>query len=71
MPDFIDNITDNEPREMAALIEIARGDAGKQGLGAPICTECGKDIPMDRREAMPGCTLCAPCKSQQERPRNR
>lgn len=71
MPDFIDDITENEPREMAALIEIARGDAGKVGLGAPICAWCGEDIPMERREAMPGCTLCAPCKSQQERLKSR
>lgn len=71
MPDFIDDITEHEPREMAALIKIARGDAGKEGLGAPICAWCLEDIPMDRRVAMPGCTMCAACKSQQERLKSR
>jgi phage/conjugal plasmid C-4 type zinc finger TraR family protein len=71
MPDEIDRITENEPREMAALIDIARGDAGKEGLGAPICAWCEMEIPMERRVAMPGCTLCAHCKSQQERLKSR
>jgi len=71
MPDFIDDIVENEPREMATLIEIARGDAGKEGLGAPICAWCLEEIPMERREKMPGCTLCVSCKSQQERLKSR
>lgn len=71
MPDFIDDINEREPAEMAALIEIARGDAGKTGLGAPICAWCGEDIPMDRRINMPGCTLCVSCKSTQERLKGR
>lgn len=67
MPDFIDNITEREPREKAALIKIARGDAGRTGLGAPTCAWCDEDIPMSRRQAMPGCTLCVQCQSEKER----
>lgn len=67
MPDFIDDITKNEPRLMNALIDIARGDAGKTELGSPICSWCEEDIPMSRRRAMPGCTLCVHCQSQKER----
>lgn len=69
--DEVDIMNISAPRELASLIEHARGDAGKEGLGAPICAWCGDDIPMERRKAMPGCTLCAPCKSQKERLKSR
>lgn len=36
------------------------------GPSAEICVECGDDIPEARREAQPGCTLCAACKSNSE-----
>ncbi|RJX20312.1 MAG: TraR/DksA family transcriptional regulator [Desulfobulbus sp.] len=51
---------------MAALIDIARGDAGKEGLGAPVCAWCDSPIPMARRLAMPGCTLCVSCQEDKE-----
>jgi phage/conjugal plasmid C-4 type zinc finger TraR family protein len=33
------------------------------------CEECGERIPEPRREAMPGCRLCVPCREAQEHER--
>ncbi len=32
------------------------------GISATECVECGEVIPEGRRVAIPGVTLCAPCK---------
>lgn len=31
------------------------------GISAKECEECGEDIPADRRAAVKGVKLCAPC----------
>lgn len=31
------------------------------GISATECEECGEDIPEDRREAVKGVKVCAPC----------
>lgn len=31
------------------------------GISAKECEECGKEIPEDRREAVKGVKVCAPC----------
>jgi len=67
MADEIDIANDNAARILAGRIEAARGEAGRTGLGAESCDWCGEDIPMKRREAMPGCTLCFGCQAQKER----
>lgn len=33
------------------------------GVSATECCECGEEIPEGRRVAIPGVTLCAPCKA--------
>lgn len=33
------------------------------GISATECLECGEEIPEGRRVAIPGVTLCAPCKA--------
>ena len=48
------------------LIEQRREQALAQiplytGISATECEECGEDIPEDRREAVKGVKLCAPC----------
>lgn len=30
------------------------------------CEECGAEIPEARRNAVPGCRLCAPCQEERE-----
>jgi len=67
MADEIDIANDNAARILAGNIEAARGDAGKEGLGAETCEWCEEEIPMERRVAMPGCTLCVRCQAQKER----
>lgn len=42
-----------------ALDRIARGDYG-------TCERCGKDIPVERLEAIPTASLCVQCKSDEE-----
>jgi phage/conjugal plasmid C-4 type zinc finger TraR family protein len=36
-----------------------------QGEGSDTCAECGEEIPLARRKALPGVRLCVAC--QQER----
>ena len=38
-----------------------------RGDGTPECTECGKAIPLARREAMPGVHLCVSCQELDDR----
>jgi phage/conjugal plasmid C-4 type zinc finger TraR family protein len=38
-----------------------------QGEGTLECVECGDEIPMRRREALPGVTTCIACQSARDR----
>ncbi|WP_312145727.1 DksA/TraR family C4-type zinc finger protein [Brevundimonas sp.] len=38
-----------------------------RGEGAVECVECGEDIPLARRKAMPGVTTCVSCQSSRDR----
>jgi phage/conjugal plasmid C-4 type zinc finger TraR family protein len=37
-----------------------------QGEGTPFCLECGEDIPLARRKALPGATTCVACQSERD-----
>lgn len=39
----------------------------QQGDSRTHCLECSDEIPEKRREAMPGCQLCAECQETKER----
>ena len=45
-------------------------ERARQGLGsgesAHVCDECGKAIPEERRQAIPGVRLCISCQSELE-----
>lgn len=56
--DEIQRVLHNRPRQTTEL-------------GAEICAWCEEDIPMSRRKAVPGCTLCVNCQSQKERLKTR
>ena len=43
-----------------------RPGISETGESSEICTECGDIIPIARREAMPGCTLCIKCQTELE-----
>jgi phage/conjugal plasmid C-4 type zinc finger TraR family protein len=52
-----------------ALSQVHRAESRADAEGqasSEICWECGEEIPEARRQAQPGCTLCAKCKSKQE-----
>lgn len=36
------------------------------GISATECVECGEGMPEGRRVAIPGVTLCAPCKALED-----
>jgi phage/conjugal plasmid C-4 type zinc finger TraR family protein len=47
---------------------VARARANMpQGLSAPVCIECGEDIPEARRRALPGVRFCIACQSARDR----
>lgn len=69
--DEVDIANDNAARMLAGSIDKAKGEAGKEGLGAPICAWCEEKIPMSRRKAAPGCTLCVKCQAAKERLKSR
>jgi RNA polymerase-binding transcription factor DksA len=48
----------------AKLAEISALQSVPQ---ATECDACGETIPAERRAAVPGCRLCAACKSEEER----
>ena len=37
-----------------------------EGKGATHCAECGEEIPLARREALPGVVLCVACQEAED-----
>jgi len=70
MADEVDIANDSAARDLDMLVKMARGEQ-HSGLGAPICAWCEEDIPMERRRAVPGCTMCVKCQSAKERLKER
>jgi len=71
MTDVFDHAAELEQQERErALNEQARRAnlTGKTVAdSAKFCDDCGDDIPLKRRKAMPGCVRCISCQSRQER----
>lgn len=38
-----------------------------QGQGTAECAECGEEIPLRRRQALPGVTTCVACQAGRDR----
>ena len=55
----------NEPvqQEIDALVRERRQFSGQS---ATHCEDCGDRIPEARRDAIPGCSMCADCQDMQE-----
>lgn len=51
---------------LSAKIANHRMKATAAGTGAADCEECAEEIPMARRQAVPGSTLCVHCQSKME-----
>jgi phage/conjugal plasmid C-4 type zinc finger TraR family protein len=56
--------------QIAASIADAAAKARRdlpQGESLKFCEDCGAEIPVKRREALPGVRLCVECQTEQER----
>lgn len=63
--DFFDRAQQADADFTAQAIRAALPPA-PAGPSAEICAGCGEDIPLGRRQAQPGCTLCARCQTEKE-----
>ena len=48
-------------------IQRARARLAAAGPGATHCDECAREIPLARREAVPGARLCVGCQDEADR----
>lgn len=60
---------EEQTRERALAAQAKRaGLAGKTVVDSRTnCIECSEDIPIERREVIPGCQRCVDCQSRKER----
>ena len=59
--DIADEIAERERTAALAGREIYTGESAEE------CEDCGDEIPIKRRQAIPGCTRCAFCQGLVER----
>jgi phage/conjugal plasmid C-4 type zinc finger TraR family protein len=72
---FMSNMAEEEFGQLHAIhnnmnaIANVRRQLEKQAAQPSLeeCEECGDEIPLARRLAIPGCKLCVFCKEKQER----
>lgn len=58
---IIDTAAEIEELQRNAALSAHRID--RNAVSAEHCSECGEDIPVPRRAAVPGCQTCADCQS--------
>ncbi|MCS2161701.1 TraR/DksA family transcriptional regulator [Scandinavium sp. H11S7] len=61
MTDIIDTATEIEELQRNAALSAHR--LNRNAVSAEQCEDCGEDIPVPRRAAVPGCQTCAECQS--------
>lgn len=64
--DVIDHANEICEMDLTYRIRNIRMQNQSSNESATDCENCGKKIPLARRKAMPGCTLCVACKTAQE-----
>jgi phage/conjugal plasmid C-4 type zinc finger TraR family protein len=72
---FMSNMAEEEMGQLHAIhnnmnaVAAVRRQLERQAAepSAEECEECGDEIPLARRLAVPGCKLCVFCKEKQER----
>lgn len=64
-PDTIDAACELEELQRQAAIQKHRID--RNAVSATHCDECGDAIDEARRRVMPGCRMCADCKTDAEK----
>ena len=71
MTDISDLASDQEELDRACALRAQQNRAGLVGKtaadSATECVDCDEPIPQNRREAMPGCSLCIECQKQREK----
>lgn len=69
--DDVDRASEREAELLADALrdqELRAGLKGKTAAdSAASCSDCGQDIPQERRIAVPGCQLCVACRTRQEK----
>lgn len=64
MADIIDTAAEIEELQRNAALSARR--INRNAVSAEHCVECGEDIPVPRRAAVPGCQTCAECQGRKE-----
>ncbi len=71
MTDIFDRASELEEktreRALAAQAQRAALTGKTVDDSATECQECGEDIPLKRRAAMPGCQRCITCQTRKEK----
>lgn len=57
--EIIDQANELVEQNISQAIQRMRID--RNAISAEQCSECGEDIPVPRRAAVPGCQTCAEC----------
>lgn len=65
--DFADKGSLNESIHRSLSLDQLKRRAANHRLGGTIeCLDCGEEIPISRRRAVPGCELCLSCQRERE-----
>lgn len=65
MADAVDR--GNEQAEYLLAVALhKRAAAGRTGVSAEFCEDCGEPIPAKRREMVKGCVTCVECQGLRE-----
>lgn len=71
MTDIYDRASELEQKTRERALAAQTQRAGLTGKtvadSAAECKDCGDDIPLKRRKAMPGCQRCIHCQERQEK----
>ncbi|MBI3712610.1 MAG: TraR/DksA C4-type zinc finger protein [Burkholderiales bacterium] len=71
MTDIFDRASELEEktreRALAAQAQRAALTGKTVADSATECQDCGEDIPLKRRKAMPGCQRCITCQARKEK----
>lgn len=70
--DIFDKAQETDAQFTAMSIDAVKRLAAQQRYAsATDCGWCGEEIPEARRQAVPGCELCARCQEEKERMKER
>jgi len=68
--DIADRAQADEEQYMAARLAERLARVHEDAAGAEICADCGAEIPLERRRAVPSAIRCVVCQAYFERIKN-